>query len=78
MTDTLPPLPEPTMYGPSGTAPIGYSVNQMRAYAAAAVAAEREACAALADDVAARTVQTTAVVGTVVAHLAGAIRSRKP
>lgn len=48
---TLPPLPEfasefrPRWEGDSG----GYSAAQMQAYAAAAVAAEREACAKLCD-----------------------------
>ncbi len=42
---TLPPLPEPDTWSwPS------YSDESMKAYATAAVAAEREACAKLCDD----------------------------
>ena len=47
----LPPLPEPT--GFSDYFPLGgYSPSAMHSYAAAAVAAERERCAKLCDDVA--------------------------
>ena len=45
MTHELGPLPEPILYGRSGTAKIGYTADQTRSYAAAevarAVAAER-------------------------------------
>lgn len=44
MTDTLPPLP------PKGYGNDGHSDEAMRAYAGAAVLAEREACARLCDE----------------------------
>jgi len=44
VTDDLPPLPLPAYEA------YYYSAVQMRAYATAAVAREREACAALCDD----------------------------
>lgn len=49
--DTLPPLPEPAHRGPTGTGDYfsSYSAAQMRAYAAEAVAAERERCAKLCE-----------------------------
>ena len=50
LNDQLGPVPAPRLYGPSGTAPIGYDADQMRAYAAKEVAAERERCDALTDD----------------------------
>lgn len=34
--------PKPKLYGPSGTAPIGYTIEQLHAHAAAAVAEEQE------------------------------------
>ncbi len=57
MSDTLPPLPplpEPAFtvvdLGRAGVCPACYTADQMRAYAAAAVAAERERCAELCWD----------------------------
>jgi hypothetical protein len=51
-TPDLPPLPEP-MYDARGPRPYGqsYSATQMRDYAAAAVLAERERCAKIAEQV---------------------------
>lgn len=54
---TLPPLPEPLVmvnrYGQGASTSDGdgglFTAEQMQAYAAAAVAAEREACAKLCD-----------------------------
>lgn len=46
----LPPLPVAANYPEERTSEINYTADQMRAYAAAAVAREREACAALCDD----------------------------
>lgn len=50
----LPPLPDavridPKPYGHRSLASLGYTADQMRAYAQAAVLAEREACAALCE-----------------------------
>jgi hypothetical protein len=47
MTDTLPPLPEPFMELHRDVVPVVYDgwAEQMRAYALAAVQAERERCA---------------------------------
>ena len=49
---TLPPLPEPWIVGGVLHAPIEgtFTAGQMRGYATAAVLAEREACAVLAED----------------------------
>jgi hypothetical protein len=54
MSDKLPPLPTPeawrTHVGPwDCSTAYAYTVNQMREYAAQAVAAEREACADICD-----------------------------
>lgn len=57
MTATQPPLPVPAgalFIGPGACAPLsGWSVDQVRAYGVACAAAEREACAALLDAIAA-------------------------
>lgn len=52
---TLPPLPEPDThcFDDEGGPPVdvwSYSADQMREYATAAVLAERERCAAIADE----------------------------
>ena len=52
--DELPPLPQGAVYTPAlgtvGAAIYTFTADQMRAYAAAAVAREREACATRACD----------------------------
>jgi hypothetical protein len=49
--DSLPPLPEPiTVINTGMQALRGFSAEQMRAYALAAVLEEREACAKVCDD----------------------------
>ena len=55
----LPPLPEPVRidpkpYGHRSFVTMAYTADQMREYAAAAVAAERERCAQIADEAARR------------------------
>jgi hypothetical protein len=51
MKTELPPLPEAFWLGRTGPRPYcdAYSETQMRDYAAAAVAAEREKCAVIAE-----------------------------
>lgn len=68
MTDSLPPLPDP--YGVLGI-PV-FTADQMREYAAAAVAAEREACARVCDEKAEASYYTYGAL-----RCAAAIRSRK-
>lgn len=52
---TLPPLPRGAVYTPAlgtvGAAMYTYTANQLREYAAQAVAAERERCARIAETV---------------------------
>ena len=77
MTDTLPPLPPYTYGKECGANERVWSERDMRAYAAAAVAAEREACAELA---AAAVCDTHIPTGVKIygRRAADAIRARKP
>ena len=53
MSDTMPPLPEPAQRASEAwSRPAYYTADQMHAYAAAAVAAERERCAVIAENTA--------------------------
>ena len=57
MSDQLPPLPEPTAFlfcKDSEVTARAWNCDQMRAYAAAAVAAERERCAGACEHFAAQ------------------------
>ena len=49
MADTLPSLPEPAFGLMYSNTEASYTADQLHAYAAAAVAAEREACAQAAE-----------------------------
>jgi hypothetical protein len=67
MNDTLPPLPEPQMVTDGGyflafgnLREGAFSADQLRAYAAQAVAQERERCAKIAEDCASKNEGTSA------------------
>lgn len=73
----LPPLPEPPCTVPfcQGN-DMGYTADQMRAYAQAAVLAEREACADICEDTSQEYEQYTGQERPLNMSCAAAIRSR--